>query len=179
MGSSQMQGELWGAAPQDWATEQEGTCRPLWYDALRAVRVGPGTELLVAGCGSGGASLEAICMGATVTGLDASAPLLAVARHCMPSVRFEQGDLESMPFPDGAFDAVIAINSVMYASDMANAMKEIARVRRPGGRVAVASWGSPEDCEMRDIFGAMIGALPQKPPGGGRSPSPRPGRSTR
>jgi len=46
-------------------------------------------------------------------------------------------------------------------------MRELRRVLKTGGRLAITSWGKPEDCEMRDVFAAVAKALPQRPPGGG------------
>ena len=167
MGSAEMQGALWGAAAQDWAAHQEALSLPLWRDVLQAVGAGPGVKILDAGCGAGGACVEAAKLGCEVTGVDASRALLAVAREQLPDARFEEADLESLPFGDSDFGAAIAVNSVMYVAEMARAMKELARVTRSKGRVAITTWGKPEDCEMRDVFGAVVGTLPAKPPGGG------------
>jgi SAM-dependent methyltransferase len=134
---------------------------------LQAVGAGPGIKILDAGCGAGGACVEAAKLGCEVTGIDASEALLAVARHQLPGARFEEADLEALPFGHSAFDAVIAVNSIMYVADIARAMTELARVTRSKGRVAITTWGKPEDCEMRDVFGAVVGTLPAKPPGGG------------
>ncbi len=168
MGSAAVQGALWGAAPQDWSMFQEPVCTPLWRDALAAVQAGPGKKILDAGCGSGGAAIEGAKLGATMTGFDASEPLLAIARERLPGVRFDHGDLEELPYEANSFDGVLAINSVMYAANMPRAIEELARVVRPGGRVVLTSWGRPEDCEMKVMLGA-IGALlgPPKPGGGG------------
>ena len=167
MGSAEMQGALWGAAARDWAAHQEATSLPLWRDVLRAVCARPGVKILDAGCGAGGACVEAAKLGCEVTGVDASQALLAVAREQLPDARFEEVDLESLPFADSAFDATIAVNSVMYVADMVRALKELARVTRSKGRVAITTWGKPEDCEMRNVFGAVVSTLPAKPPGGG------------
>lgn len=167
MGSAAVQGMLWGGSARDWAELQEPTGRPIWRDVLAQLAVGAGAEVLDAGCGAGGACVEALAMGFRPTGVDASAPLLQIARSRMPGVRFEEADLEKLPFEDARFDAVIAINSVMYAADMDAATRELGRVVKPRGRVALASWGAAEKCEMRDIFAAVVGTLPQRPPGGG------------
>jgi len=167
MGSAEIQGALWGAGAHDWTAYQESTALPLWKDVLRAVGAGPGMKILDAGCGGGGACVEAAKLGAKVTGVDASAGLLAVARERLPNAKFEQADLESLPFEDSTFDGAIAVNSVIYTVDMHQAVKELARVTKPKGRVAVTTWGAPDDCEMRDVFAAVVGTLPAKPPGGG------------
>ncbi len=167
MASGERQGRLWSAAPRDWAELQEPFCGPLWRDTLAALGVKSGTRFLDAGCGGGGASVLAAALGCEVTGLDASEALLAIARERLPAAQFLPGDLEQLPFPAACFDGALAANSVIFADDIRQAMRELRRVIRPGGRLAVTSWGKPEECEMRDVFAAVAGALPQRPPGGG------------
>jgi len=158
MGSAGIQGPLWGGAAEDWAAVQEGLCRPLWLDVLNAAGAGPGVRLLDAGCGAGGAAVEAARLGCDVTGVDASAELLAIARRRLPNARFQEGDLEHLPFPDAFFDAAVAINTLFFAHDMDRAAREVARVVRPGGRLVVSGRGSPEACDMA-AFGASLRPL--------------------
>ncbi|MCX6925054.1 MAG: class I SAM-dependent methyltransferase [Verrucomicrobia bacterium] len=154
-------------APRDWAELQEPFCRPLWQDTLSALGAKPGVRLLDAGCGAGGASVLAAALGSEVTGLDASAALLAIARERLPQSRFVHGDLEQLPFATGHFHVALAANSVIFAEDIQQAVRELRRVVQSGGRLAITSWGKPEQCEMRDVFAAVASALPQRPPGGG------------
>lgn len=158
---------MWSVAPRDWADLQEPFCLPLWRDTLAALRVQSGTRFLDAGCGGGGAASLAAGLGAAVTGLDASEALLAIARERVPAGSFIHGDLEKLPFPDGTFDAALAANSVIFAEDIPQAVRELRRVLRPGGRVAITSWGKPEECEMRAIFAGVGAVLPKSPGGGG------------
>jgi SAM-dependent methyltransferase len=167
MPSGERQGQLWSAAPRDWAKLQEPFCRPLWQDTLSALGAKPGVRFLDAGCGGGGACVLAAALGCEVTGLDASHALLAIARERLPQAQFVHGDLEQLPFADGQFDAALAANSAIFAEDIRQAMRELRRVVRPGGRVAVTSWGRPEQVEMRAVFAAVASATPQRPPGGG------------
>ena len=164
MGSAQVQGMLWGAAAQDWAAFQEATSMPLWTDVLRAAGAGHGIRILDAGCGAGGASVLAAQLGCNVTGADASPALLTIARQRLPAARFEEADIEALPFADGVFDAVLSVNSVMYASDMGAAVKELARVTAPGGRVVITSWGPPEKRDVAGVFEASGKTVPNKPP---------------
>lgn len=166
MGSANIQGALWGAAAEDWATYQEFSFLPLWRDALQAVHAQPGMKILDAGCGAGGACVEANELGCEIVGVDASSALLDIARKRVPTGMFDEADLESLPFGDSEFDAVIAVNSVLYAADIAQAMKELARVIRPHGRVVITNWGKPEVCEVKDVLDAVVGILPFKPPHG-------------
>jgi SAM-dependent methyltransferase len=123
-------------------------------------------KILDAGCGTGGACVEADKMGCEVIGVDASAALLEVARERLPAVRFQESDLESLPLNDSEVDAAIAVNSVLYADDVARAVRELARVTRSGGRVVITNWGKPDDCEVKDVLDAVVGLLPFKPPRG-------------
>lgn len=173
MGSATVQGRLWGARAHDWATYVEQVSLPLFGAALDAARVTSGTRLLDAGCGAGLLSLLASLRGAVVTALDASPGLLAIARQRLPNADVREGDLEDLPFADASFDAVTAVNSLFYAEDMAAAMRELARVVRPGGRIVVTAWGPPERCEFLTAVMPELGPLMPPPPPG--SPPPHPG----
>jgi SAM-dependent methyltransferase len=173
MGSAAIQGPLWGAQARDWAAIQEQRMLPLHGAALDAARVTRDTRLLDAGCGAGLVALLARLRGADVTALDASAALLAIARERLPGADVREGDLEALPYTDAAFDAVVAVNSVIYATDPAAALRELARVARPGGRVVVTDWGPPDRCEYTRAVRAAVGPL-QPPPPPGTSPG-RPG----
>ncbi len=172
MGSATIQGQLWGARAQDWATYVEQVCLPLFGATLDAARVTVGTRLLDAGCGAGLLALLASFRGAQVAALDASPGLLAIARQRLPGDDVREGDLEALPFTDASFDAVAAVNSVFYAADMAAAMREPARVSRPGGRVVVTAWGPPEKCEFLTAVMPVLEPLLPPPPPGASPPHP-------
>jgi SAM-dependent methyltransferase len=118
----------------------------------------------------------AAARGAVVSGLDASPALIAIAKARLPVADFRVGDLEALPFADGAFHSVIAANSVQYAADPVTALKELARVCAPRGRVAIGVWASPEQVEMRHVFAAVRAALLSPPPGEGPFALSMPGR---
>lgn len=167
MGSAEVQGALWGAAAEDWAELQEPAGAPIFEAAFDALGVGDGTRLLDVGCGSGYALELAAKRGASVSGFDASAGLLAVARRRLPEADLRQGDLEALPYDDEAFDAVTAFNSVQYATDPVQGLREIRRVATKGAPVAVATWGDPERCDARVVIAAIGALLPPPPPGAG------------
>jgi len=167
MGSAEVQGKLWGARARDWAEVQEPLTRPLYEAALSAADVGAGTRLLDAGCGAGLALRIAADKGAAVTGFDASDGLITVARERVPEADIRQGDLELLPWDDGAFDVVTAFNSIQYCTDAKAALAELRRVVVDGGRVVVATWGQPERCETRTLLAALGSLLPPPPPGAG------------
>lgn len=167
MGTAQVQGRLWGAAAADWSQFAEPGQTPFYEAVFDATGVGAGTRLLDAGCGAGLALQLAHGRGATVTGLDASAGLLAVARQRVPSADLRQGELAELPYEDGSFDVVTAFNSVQYAADPVDALRELRRVVGPGGQVAVVTWAEAERCETRSVLAAVGALLPPPPPGAG------------
>jgi SAM-dependent methyltransferase len=167
MGSATIQGRLWGARAHDYANYLEQVGLPLMGAALDAAHVRPGTQLLDAGCGAGLLALLAFLRGAKVSALDASPALLEIARRRLPKADIREGDLESLPFGDESFDAVISVNSVFYAADVAAAMRELARVTRPAGRLVVTSWGPPAKCEFLAAVMPRIGPLMPPAPAGG------------
>lgn len=172
MGSAPVQGRLWGNLARDYAEGLEQTALPLYGATLDAAQVGSGTRLLDAGCGSGLLALLAHLRGARVTGLDASTPLIKVARERLAEADLRVGELETLPFEDGSFDAATAVNSIFYASDMAAAMSELARVVRPGGRVAVTGWGPPHRCEFLTAVMPRVAPLMPPPPSGAPAEHP-------
>ena len=136
--SAGIEGTLWersGAAGLGGARPSPSRSRSS-RPALDAVGAGGGTRLLDAGCGSGLALALAARRGAVVTGLDALAGLLAIARERLPEADLREGDLEELPYADDSFDAVTAFNAVQYASDPTAALREIKRVAVPGAPVA-------------------------------------------
>lgn len=172
MGSAAVQGQRWGARPQDFAAYLEQLCLPLHSAVLDAARATSGTRLLDAGCGAGLLALLASLRGAQVSAIDAAPGLVAIARQRLPTADVREGDLEALPFAEASFDAVTAVNSIFYAADMAAAMRELARVTRKGGRVVVTAWGPPERCELLSAALAAIGPLMPPPPPGASPPHP-------
>jgi SAM-dependent methyltransferase len=77
-----------------------------------------------------------------VVGLDPNEGMLDVARRTSPGIEWRSGQAESLPFPDNAFDAVVSQFGLMFFDDRIASLKEMWRVLQPGGRVAVAVWGS-------------------------------------
>jgi SAM-dependent methyltransferase len=164
-GSSAAQSALWGVRPRDWADGMEGQMQPVYDAVLDRIGVGHGTELLDAGCGSGLAARLAAGRGAVVNGLDATQPLLDIARERVPNGEFAHGDLEALPYADDAFDAVVGFNSFQYASSPRAALEEARRVARPGAPVAIVTWAVPERCDAAVYIAALGSQMPAPPPG--------------
>lgn len=164
MGSATVQGELWGRQPATWSTAIEPQMRPLYEATLDALGPLDGVRLLDAGCGSGLALRCAADRGATVSGVDASAPLLEVARQRLPAADLRTAEIEELPHYDDGFDVVTAFNSIQYTVDPVQAVTELVRAARPGGKVAIGVWGEPARCETEALF-ARLRSLAPPPPG--------------
>lgn len=167
MGTAEIQGKLWGKIPQDWASIQEPMHKPLWDAMLEAALVGSNTRFLDIGCGGGGASVLAANRRAQVSGLDAAEGLIAIARERVPDGDFRVGDIEQLPFDDEEFDAVFAANSIQYAGDRIQALRELRRVCASNGRVVAGLFGPPDKVAFRTIFKAIRDTMPEPPSGGG------------
>lgn len=163
--SADTNGAFWGQSARDWADIQEGQFSAGYHAVFSAAGVGPGTLLMDAGCGAGGAAMLAASMGAQVAGIDAAAALLDITRERVPGGDFRTGDLEDLPFADAAFDVVTGFNAFQFAGNPAVALAEARRVTRPGGRVVVMTWSTPEGMEAAAIVGALRHLLPPPPPG--------------
>lgn len=101
----------------------------------RVVR--PGDRVLDACCGTGELSLEAERHGGRVVGLDFSERMLERARRKSETVEWLRGDVLALPFADGSFDAATVGFGVRNVADLELALRELRRVLRPGGRLAV------------------------------------------
>lgn len=168
MSNADAQGALWSAAAQEWADTVEPQQTPYYRAAFDAAGLTRGMRLLDAGCGAGLALELAYARGASVTGVDAAAGLLNVARSRLPDAVLLQGDLEKLPLADDEFDIATAFNSVQFAADPVQALREIQRVAKPGAPVAITTWGPPEKCELSRVLAAVAALVPA--PSGGIGP---------
>ena len=163
MGTADVQGSLWGAKASDYATIVEGFFSPVYERVLTEVGAGPGASLLDVGCGPGLAAWMAAQRGAQVSGLDAAAASLRIARERTPHGDFRLGDMEELPWPDAIFDVVTSFNAFQFAGDLIYALREARRVLLPGGRVAVVVWGPEKELEIAVTIAAISRLLPPSP----------------
>jgi SAM-dependent methyltransferase len=131
--------EGWGRKAVDFATLSEpGNCRE--YVAMHhRLGVDAGDRLLDVACGSGLAIELARLRGASCSGIDASARLIAVARDRNPGSDIRIGDMHALPWEPGSFDAVTSFRGIWGTTP--DALAEIHRVLRPGGRAGITVWG--------------------------------------
>ena len=165
LGTAELQGRLWSVNAADWAELQEPYMEPAYTAGLDALGVGDGTRLLDIGCGAGRALRLGADRGADVSGLDASPGLLEYARRRVPGATIVQGELQSLPFADDAFDAVAGFNSFQYAADPTEALREAKRVTAVGGRILALVWSPAEMCELAPHLQSLGALMPPPPPG--------------
>jgi ubiquinone/menaquinone biosynthesis C-methylase UbiE len=109
----------------------------------------PGSVVLDLCCGAGGSAIPAAkAVGATgqVLGIDVAGPLLDLARAKaagagLANLEFRLGDATRTGLADGGFDAVVCVFGVFFAADMTAFTAEMRRLVRPGGMLAITTWG--------------------------------------
>jgi ubiquinone/menaquinone biosynthesis C-methylase UbiE len=134
---------IWAEQPDAWARIEEQQL-PTYEAVLEAT--GLRATVLDVGCGTGVFLRLCADRGASVAGIDATEDLLARARTRVPEADLRLGDMQSLPFPDDAFDLVTGFTSFFYADDVVAALREAARVSRD--RVVVHTFGHPERCDV-------------------------------
>jgi SAM-dependent methyltransferase len=115
-----------------------------------------GDRVLDVGSGTGALALVVLedAPASRVVGIDLSPAYVAHARTRLGGghATFEQGDAQRLRFPDGSFDAAFALLVVNFIPDRVAAVREMARVTRPGGVVAAAVWDYGDGMEMLRAF---------------------------
>ena len=163
---AKLQGDLWGERARDWADVMEGWDGwgvALYRHVLERVPVAGETRLLDVGCGAGRFCRIAADRGAEVAGIDACAPLVAIARERVPGADLRVGDMEQLPWADDSFDVVTGFNAFFIAGDMVNALGEARRVARAGAIVAMTVFGRPDRCQSTAVFSSLAQFAPSRP----------------
>jgi ubiquinone/menaquinone biosynthesis C-methylase UbiE len=132
---------------------------PTWMldwtgDLVTAGGVGPKTRVLDVACGTGIVARTVagrVGPGGRVAGIDANEGMLQVAGRCarqegLTAIEWYQSDVSCMPFSPGEFDAVLCHQGLQFFPDKIAALREMARVLAPGGRLALGVWGRPDRC---------------------------------
>ena len=136
--------------------------------AIQALQFPSGSQGLDAGCGIGLQALllaEAVGAAGHVTGLDLSPEFLVYAKDIVKKaglserISFREGDVNELPFDDDTFDWVWSMDCVGYAPiDPLPLVKELARVVKPGGRVAILAWSSEKLIPGHPVLEARLNA---------------------
>lgn len=160
------QSVIWGSGPY----ERISADLTIAHDhLLRVVEPKAGEAWLDVATGTGEIARPAARAGAKVTGLDLAPELIETARRRASEegveVDFEVGDAEALPHEDASFDTVTSTFGSMFAPDHAAVARELARVCKPGGRLALLNW-HPER-GVAEFFKVMAAYMPPRPEGVG------------
>ncbi len=117
----------------------------------RALRGVQGNVLDVA-CGTGDMAVSLVERGCTVTGIDLSEEMLAIARQKAPIVTFMIADAEHLPFPDASFDAVTCAFGVRNFVHLEQGLKEMLRVLKPGGTMVILELATPDNPLVKPFY---------------------------
>lgn len=136
-----------------------------------AANINPDERVLDVAAGNGNATLAAARRFAKVTSTDYVESLLDKGRARTQAegmqVAFQQADVEALPFPEASFDVVVSTFGCMFAPNQVATASEMARVCRPGGRIAMANW------TPTSFIGALFKVIGKHvpPPAGVQSPA--------
>lgn len=127
-----------------------------------AAGVAAGQRVLDVACGTGALTVSVanrVRPGGAAVGLDANPQMLAVARRKHAAIEWHEGHAESLPFSDMSFDAVVSQFGLMFFDDRVAALREMRRVLRPGGRLAVAVCDAVEHSPGYASLAALLDRL--------------------
>lgn len=155
-------------ASQKWRKQSAAMGSGMTEAIVEAAKVAPGMRVLDIACGTGEPSITiANLLHGTgeVVGVDLSAGPLALAagrarQRGLSNVRFQETDVHQLPFPDSSFDRITSRLGVMFFADLPQALREMHRVLKPGGRVALLAWGKFD----QPYFATTIGTILQMAP---------------
>ena len=131
----------------DWRRSTLGRITDTLEEHLLLDRIGPvrGLHILDVGCGDGVLATRLAQDGAQVTGLDASADMIAAARRRAKAAGVEidlvEGDAGGLPFPAGHFDRVVSVATLCFVDDPRPTIRDMVRVLKPGGRLILGELG--------------------------------------
>lgn len=157
---------VWGSGPYQGITETIPDIHRVVMDRLDPQ---PGQRLLDLACGTGAVAELAAAAGADVVGVDIAPALIEQARERAAerglAIEYLVGDAEALGLDSESFDLVASTCGVMFAPDHQAVARELARVTKPGGRIALACW--TPDSKMAEVFGVMRPFQPPPPEGVG------------
>jgi ubiquinone/menaquinone biosynthesis C-methylase UbiE len=134
-----------------------------WGPVVAAeAEVREGDRVLDVACGTGALTLaaaEIVGPSGSVVGLDANPEMLAVARRKSVEIEWVEARAENLPLPDNSFDAVVSQFGFMFFEDKPLALREMMRVSKTGGRLAVAVCDAVENSPGYDAFARLLDRL--------------------
>lgn len=161
--------QLWDDHVSVYETVFEPLTNSFAKASIARLGVAPGQAVLDSGAGAGGAALMLAGQGLRVTAIDASAAMVARIRDraaaAGAAIDARVMDGAALGLPSGAFDAALSVFGVILYPDAARGLAEMARVVKPGGRIAVVTWTEPERYELAArVRAASLAVWPEQPP---------------
>lgn len=141
---SYLEREGWQRNASDYDSVDLPATRQAFAPLLDSVGDLRGRHVLELASGTGHLAADALARGATVVGVDVAPKMVALARERVPGATFHEGDAQALPFPDEQFDSVLCCFGLLHFAEPARALREAARVLRPGGAVSFTVWCAPE-----------------------------------
>lgn len=155
-------------ASEKWRSQSAAMGSGFTRAIVEAARITPGLRVLDIACGTGepAISIAALLNGTgEVIGIDlASGPLTTAqeraGKRVLTNIRFQQADAHDLPFPNESFDRITSRLGVMFFADLPRALRELHRVLKPGGRVALLAWGPMEQPYFETTIGTVLRMFP-------------------
>lgn len=148
----------WDLAANDYETAWQAQLACAQAELLAMAALAPGERVLDVACGTGLVSFgaaRAVGPDGRVLGVDISERMVQAAvrrAQGQTHIDFARMEAESLDIPDGYFDAALCALGLMYVPEPLQALREMRRAVRPGGRVAAAVWGERSRCGWSEIF---------------------------
>jgi ubiquinone/menaquinone biosynthesis C-methylase UbiE len=138
----------------------------VWDKDDRAFGLLPGQQVLDVCCGTGASAIpaaRAVGAAGSVLAVDVAANLLALGRskaaaQGLNQLAFREGDLENLGLADECFDAIVCVFGIFFLPDMTAALQELWRMLRPGGKLAITSWGKAVFEPVNQVFWQAVQA---------------------
>lgn len=155
--------DAWSAVADGWAELWGRFSDPARLALIDAAGIGPGSRVLDVGCGSGEFVALLQTLGVEAAGADPAAGMVGRARAAAPGADIRVAGIEALPWPAGAFDAVVAVNALQFADDVDAALAEAVRVTAAGGAIAVANWAEAALNDLDTVEAAVARAHGDEP----------------